>query len=108
MSQTLGPKLNVLQKEKLYQKEQWFTNKTGALASTSFYFLAWVLTCALSPRPLVLLNYVAYIGVAGFFTLPLVFFVAGDFPRRRPVFWNIWLMVASWIWAYILIGEMYE
>ncbi|KAK4683944.1 hypothetical protein P7C73_g6264, partial [Tremellales sp. Uapishka_1] len=93
-------------KERGFQKEAWFTQKQGALASAGFFLVSWALTVGLSPKPLTKFNWYAYFGIAGFFTLPLIVFVALDWPRTKPKIWQPWLFCATWCWAYILIGEM--
>lgn len=41
--------------------------------------------------------------VAPALTFPLFFFVAYDFPRDRPVFYQIYLTLSTWCWAWYQI-----
>ncbi|KAL7421501.1 hypothetical protein Q5752_003270 [Cryptotrichosporon argae] len=93
-------------KEKAYQKEAWFNQKMGALASACFFVISWVLTLALTPTPYTLWNDYAYIGIAGAATLPLPIFVIFDFPRRYNRIWQPWLLAGTWVWPYLLVIEM--
>jgi hypothetical protein len=43
----------------------WFMSKAGALASASYFLIAWILTVALLPMPLTPFNWGAYVGAAG-------------------------------------------
>nr|XP_018263320.1 two-component system sensor protein [Kwoniella dejecticola CBS 10117]OBR85478.1 two-component system sensor protein [Kwoniella dejecticola CBS 10117] len=94
-------------KERSFQKETWFTQKQGAMASSIFFLINWVMTVGLLPSPMSTYNYVAYIGVAGVLTIPVPVFVIFDFPRRHPRIWQPWIFGACWVFAYILIIEMH-
>ncbi|OCF57149.1 two-component system sensor protein [Kwoniella mangroviensis CBS 10435] len=93
-------------KERSFQKETWFTQKQGAMASSVFFLINWILTVGLLPTPMSTYNYVAYIAVAGLLTLPIPVLVIFDFPRRHPTIWQPWIFGACWVFAYILIIEM--
>ncbi|OCF42763.1 two-component system sensor protein [Kwoniella heveanensis CBS 569] len=93
-------------KERSFQKEAWFTQKQGALASSLFFLINWILTVGLLPTPLSTYNWVAYFGVAGFLTIPIPPLVIFDFPRRHPWIWQPWIFGACWVFAYVLLGEM--
>ncbi|WVR07277.1 hypothetical protein IAU60_004318 [Kwoniella sp. DSM 27419] len=93
-------------KERSFQKEAWFTQKQGAMASSVFFLINWILTVGLIPRPLSTYNWVAYFGVAGFFTIPVAPLVVFDFPRRHPLIWQPFIFGACWVFAYILLIEM--
>ncbi|WVQ67940.1 uncharacterized protein L199_006145 [Kwoniella botswanensis] len=93
-------------KERSFQKETWFTQKQGAMASSVFFLINWILTVGLLPTPMSTYNYVAYISIAGLLTLPIPVLVIFDFPRRHPRIWQPWIFGACWVFAYILIIEM--
>ncbi|WWC89586.1 uncharacterized protein L201_004511 [Kwoniella dendrophila CBS 6074] len=93
-------------KERSFQKETWFTQKQGAMASSVFFLINWILTVGLLSTPFTTYNYIAYVSIAGLFTLPIPILVVFDFPRRHPYIWQPWIFGACWIFAYILIIEM--
>ncbi|WVF71708.1 hypothetical protein IAT40_006516 [Kwoniella sp. CBS 6097] len=93
-------------KERSFQKEAWFTQKQGAMASSVFFLINWILTVGLLPTPLSRYNWIAYFGVAGLLTIPIPPLVIFDFPRRHPWIWQPWVFGACWVFAYILLGEM--
>lgn len=96
-------------------------SKQGALAAGSYFLIAWILTCALLPMPLTTFNWGLYFGTAGvshvsyivtrtdnqFLTIPIIVFVALDFPRRLNHVYQPWLIGATWIFADILVIEMH-
>ncbi|WVQ82274.1 hypothetical protein IAT38_004402 [Cryptococcus sp. DSM 104549] len=93
-------------KERSFQKELWFTQKQGALASSVFFLINWVLTVGLLPTPFSRFNWIAYLGVAGAVTIPILPLVAFDYPRRHPRIWQPIIFAACWVFAYILLVEM--
>ncbi|WWD17522.1 hypothetical protein CI109_101963 [Kwoniella shandongensis] len=94
-------------KERSFQKEAWFTQKQGAMASSVFFLINWVLTVGLLPTPFTVFNWVAYLSVAGAVTIPILPMVIFDFPRRHPDLWQPFIFAACWVFAYILIVEMH-
>lgn len=52
-------------KERSFQKEAWFNQKQGALASALYLLVSWALTTGLLPLPLTKFNWWAYFGLAG-------------------------------------------
>ncbi|WRT66117.1 uncharacterized protein IL334_003070 [Kwoniella shivajii] len=93
-------------KERSFQKEAWFTQKQGAMASSLFFLINWILTVGLLPTPFTTYSYIAYVSIAGLFTLPIPALVIFDFPRRHSLIWQPWIFGACWVFAYILIVEM--
>ncbi|KAK8864179.1 hypothetical protein IAR55_001425 [Kwoniella newhampshirensis] len=94
-------------KERSFQKEAWFTQKQGAMASSVFFLINWILTVGLLPTPFTVFNWVAYLAVAGAVTIPILPMVIFDVPRRYPTFWQPFIFAACWVFAYILIIEMH-
>ncbi|ODO08017.1 hypothetical protein I350_03600 [Cryptococcus amylolentus CBS 6273] len=94
-------------KERSFQKELWFTQKQGALASSVFLLINWVLTVGLLPRPFTTFNWIAYFAVAGVVTVPILPLVALDYPRRHPKLCQPIIFSACWVFAYILLVEIH-
>ncbi|WVO16425.1 hypothetical protein L204_104101 [Cryptococcus depauperatus] len=93
-------------KERSFQKEAWFTQKQGALASSVFFLVNWVLTVGLLPMPFSRFNWITYLGVAGLFTIPIPFLVVLDYPRRHPIVWQPIIFGACWVFAFVLLAEI--
>ena len=97
-----------------------------SIAAASFFLLTWILYCALTPAPYDKLDYILYLAVYGVsfrpilshapncpatrvlpresaltflqvFTVPIVPFVLLNVPQRVPLFWQIWLALATWV-----------
>ncbi|KIR40777.1 two-component system sensor protein [Cryptococcus deuterogattii 99/473] len=94
-------------KEHSFQKELWFTQKQGALASSLFFIINYALTVGLLPTPFSNFNWIAYFGIGGVFTLPVLPLIVLDWPRRHPRIWQPIIFCACWVFAYILIVEMH-
>ncbi|TFK48812.1 hypothetical protein OE88DRAFT_1663992 [Heliocybe sulcata] len=90
-----------------YRKELWFTRKSLALWSAVFFLSTWVIGAAFIPKPIVLADKIFYFGVVPAFTAPLVLFIMYDFPRDRPLLYQSWLLVATWMWGIYQILFMY-
>ncbi|EPQ54871.1 hypothetical protein GLOTRDRAFT_111444 [Gloeophyllum trabeum ATCC 11539] len=93
--------------ENHYRKELWFTRKSLALWSAVFFVATWVIGTAFIPKPIVLMDKIFYYAIVPALTAPLVFFVMYDFPRDRPVFYQFWLLCATWMWAIYQVLFMY-
>lgn len=85
----------------------WFTQKQGALASSLFFIINYALTVGLLPTPFSNFNWIAYFGIGGVFTLPVLPLIVLDWPRRHPRIWQPIIFCACWVFAYILIVEMH-
>ncbi|AFR92243.1 two-component system sensor molecule [Cryptococcus neoformans C23] len=94
-------------KEHSFQKELWFTQKQGALASALFFIINYALTVGLLPTPFTNFDWIAYLGIGGLFTLPVLPLIILDWPRRHPRIWQPIIFCACWVFAYILIVEMH-
>lgn len=55
--------------------------------------------CCIMPNP--------FVQISPALTFPVLFFVTYDFPRDRQVFYQIWLVFVTWMWAIYLIIYMY-
>ncbi|KAF8579926.1 hypothetical protein K439DRAFT_1522413 [Ramaria rubella] len=92
--------------ESQFRREAWFTTKRLALWASFFYVLNWLIGCILLPSPHPLMERIFYWGVSPALTLPLPFFVALDFPRRRNKFYQVFITCSTWSWwvsFYLLI-----
>ncbi|KAI0685603.1 hypothetical protein BC835DRAFT_1289856 [Cytidiella melzeri] len=82
-----------------FRKENWFMRKSVALWSAAFYIVNWALATAVAPRPADTADTVFYYAVAPALTFPLFFMVAYDFPRDRPIFYQVVLAISTWMWS---------
>ncbi|KAH9479238.1 hypothetical protein JR316_0007826 [Psilocybe cubensis] len=87
--------------EQHYAQESWFLKKSLALWASLWLICNWVLGCIFIPHnPIAKLDKVFYFGVAPFLSLPIVFMVMYDWPRDRPYFYQIFLVVSIWCWSF--------
>jgi hypothetical protein len=70
-----------------------------ALWSSVFLIVNWIFAVAFDPPPRVLADNIFYYGVEAVLTLPVLFMVMYDWPRDRPVFYQIYLSVQVWSWC---------
>ncbi|KAJ3181302.1 hypothetical protein HDU85_003610 [Gaertneriomyces sp. JEL0708] len=92
--------------ERHYQKESWYMRKPLALMATVFILMSWVLALALIPRPWIIYDYYAYIGVVGIFALVVPIMVILDVPRHRNFSWQCIVLCTTWSWPVIFAVEM--
>ncbi|KAI0091493.1 hypothetical protein BDY19DRAFT_904154 [Irpex rosettiformis] len=85
--------------EEHYNKENWFLRKSLAIWSACFYILNWTLAVIVTPRPTVLPDTIFYYVLTPVFTFPLVLMVILDFPRDRPVIYQVFLGLSTWGWG---------
>jgi len=90
-----------------YNKENWFLRKNLAFWSSAFLILNWVLAISFLEEPATLPDQIFYYGISPALTLPVLFFVTYDFPRDRQIFYQIWLVFATWMWAIYLLIYMF-
>lgn len=90
-----------------FQKETWYTSKTLGLYSSLFYFINWGLILGLAPRPYVNSDRILYYGVQPLLVLPLPFAVIYDFPRKRPLFYQLYISTTTWTLAFYTTAYMY-
>jgi osomolarity two-component system, sensor histidine kinase SLN1 len=110
-----------------YRKENWFLRKVRfffrpvanahlsliialqslALWSSAFYVINWALATGVIPHPADTSDKVFYYAVAPAFTFPLFFMVVYDFPRDRPMLYQTFLTVSTWMWGTYQLFFMY-
>ncbi|PCH36400.1 hybrid sensor histidine kinase [Wolfiporia cocos MD-104 SS10] len=86
-----------------YNKENWFLRKNLAFWSAAFFIVNWALATAFIQQPIVLSDKIFYYAVSPTLVFPVLLFVMYDFPRDRDHFYQIWLVVATWQWAFYQI-----
>ncbi|TDL16755.1 hypothetical protein BD410DRAFT_901857 [Rickenella mellea] len=86
--------------EEAYRREAWFTSKSTALSCTMFFILNWVLVCAFGTKPFAQSDIIFIYGFGGFLSVPLLFFIAFEFPRLHSLLYQLYLFVCVWSWAY--------
>ncbi|KAI0769211.1 hypothetical protein BC629DRAFT_1292280 [Irpex lacteus] len=85
--------------EEHYKKENWFLRKSLAIWSACFYILNWTLAVIVVPRPTVLPDTIFYYAIMPVLTFPLVLLVIFDFPRDRPLIYQVFLAMSTWGWG---------
>ncbi|EKM50704.1 uncharacterized protein PHACADRAFT_188239 [Phanerochaete carnosa HHB-10118-sp] len=86
--------------ENHYRKENWFLRKSLALWAAGFYIVNWALAVAFTPKhPGDLADIIFFYGISPALTFPLFFMVVYDFPRDRPVLYQIYLACSTWMWS---------
>ncbi|CCO28380.1 hypothetical protein BN14_02375 [Rhizoctonia solani AG-1 IB] len=86
--------------ESHYLKERYYTKKRLAFFTSLFFVLNWVLALALLPRPLQTIDHVFYYAVAPAITVPGPLFILFDVYRRAPWFYQLWLTLQTYMWAF--------
>jgi hypothetical protein len=106
-------------REDSFQKERWYANKPGAVLGALFLIFYWGewapsnaadssrddghaglvqpldLLCAYPGKTCLTIQ--AYIGIMGFFVLPMAVFVVFNGPRKFNIIYQIWAVGACWI-----------
>ncbi|KAI0701496.1 hypothetical protein BC835DRAFT_213923 [Cytidiella melzeri] len=85
--------------EEHYCKENWFMRKSLAMWSACFYILNWTLAVVVVPRPATLPDIIFYYALMPVATFPLVVMVMFDFPRDRPILYQVVLGLSTWAWG---------
>lgn len=70
-----------------------------AVWSALFYILNWILATAFDPKPAPLPDIIFYYCLMPVLTFPLIILVIYDWPRDRPVTYQIALSVSTWSWG---------
>lgn len=70
-----------------------------AVWSALFYILNWVLATAFTPKPAPLPDIIFYYAVMPLFTFPLLILVILDWPRDRPITYELFLSFSTWSWG---------
>ncbi|KAG1735881.1 Tco5, signal transduction HAMP domain histidine kinase [Suillus paluster] len=84
--------------EERYQKERWFIRKPLAIWSAIFFIANWVIGASTIAAPITILDKSWLWGVVPAHTIPLLFLVVFDFPRDRPIPYQLLLMISTWSW----------
>ncbi|KAF8216735.1 hypothetical protein K438DRAFT_1797735 [Mycena galopus ATCC 62051] len=93
--------------ERNYAREHWSFSKALARWAAAWLILSWVLACAFASRPRVLLDDIFLYGVAPAFTVPVILMVAFDWPRDRPLPYQMFLMFSLWMWGIYYLLSMW-
>lgn len=95
-------------KEASYQKELFFTLRRGAIASSCFFVVAWLLTTILLPKPYKTIDITGYIAIAGLFIVPLPVYTVLDMGRHHTLIYQCLLWCATWTYPFVVIVDMYR
>ncbi|KAI0091448.1 hypothetical protein BDY19DRAFT_983786 [Irpex rosettiformis] len=90
-----------------YRKESWFLRKSLALWASAFYIVNWALAAGVIPHPADTSDTVFYYAVAPALTFPVFFMVVYDFPRDRPILYQIFLTFSTWMWSIYQLFYMF-
>ncbi|KAJ7716136.1 hypothetical protein B0H16DRAFT_461099 [Mycena metata] len=93
--------------ERQYIREDWSYSKPLARWSAAWIILSWALSAGLSSKPRVTFDNVFLYGVAPAFTLPVLLFVAFDWPRERPLLYQAFVGFSLWMWSLYYILTMW-
>lgn len=85
-------------REKSFQKEQWWNGKLLCLISSCYLVLNWVLYVGLTPKPNIY-DKVMYYLVGPILSVPTPIFAAFNVPRKANLFWQIWIMLNVYFWS---------
>lgn len=99
--------------EQHYVKENWFMRKPLALWSSLFLVVNWAVNAATIPGPILLIDKIFVFGIAPACTFPVLVLVIYDWPRDRPISYQIVLSIAVWGWGiyallYLLLCGQYN
>ncbi|KAL0953952.1 hypothetical protein HGRIS_005113 [Hohenbuehelia grisea] len=107
MMEFFNPRFMDEKSERHYAMESWFLRKSLALWSAAWLVLNWILGCAFVPAPLALADKVFYYAVLPVLSLPVGIMVMYDWPRDRPIFYQLFLTLSIWCWAFYFVAFMY-
>ncbi|KAJ7180836.1 hypothetical protein C8R46DRAFT_940771 [Mycena filopes] len=93
--------------ERNYQRDDWSYSKALARWSAVWITLSWVLACAFSSHPRVLMDNIFLYGIAPAFTVPVIFMVAFNWPRDQPLVYQAFVGISLWMWAMYYILTMF-
>lgn len=93
-------------KENQYQRESWFLAKRVAIWTTVFCYISWGLLVGLYPRPWHTYDFYAWIGIIGFFVLPLLPAILYDAPKRLPWLWRVYVFGLTWSWPFLMALQL--
>lgn len=93
--------------EERYQGERWCIRKLLAVWSAIFFIANWVIGAATIATPITILDKSWIWGFIPAHTIPLLFLVILDFPRDRPIPYQLLLMISTWSWCLYEIVTIY-
>ncbi|KIJ21004.1 hypothetical protein PAXINDRAFT_125610 [Paxillus involutus ATCC 200175] len=93
--------------EERYHKEHWFIKKSLVLWSAIFLVANWVIGACTIASPITIFDKTWIYGLTPALTLPLVLLIMFDFPRDRPVPYQILVGCATWCWGFYELLAMY-
>ncbi|KAI0296554.1 hypothetical protein B0F90DRAFT_1636279 [Multifurca ochricompacta] len=94
-----SPKFPNKKSELHYVKENWFMHKSLAIWSSIFLLVNWAVNTALIPGPILLIDKIFFYGVAPACIFPVLVLVIYDWPRDRPITYQIILSISIWCWG---------
>ncbi|PFH50297.1 hypothetical protein AMATHDRAFT_61349 [Amanita thiersii Skay4041] len=91
--------------EHLYAQESWFLKKSLAIWASLWLIMNWILGVIFVPKSpyMYLLDKIFYFSVAPILSIPITFMVIYDWPRDRPIIYQLVLVVSIWIWSFYQI-----
>ncbi|KAJ7509919.1 hypothetical protein B0H11DRAFT_1961525 [Mycena galericulata] len=93
--------------ERHYVREDWSFTKQLARWSALWLIISWALSLAFASSPKVLMDDIYLYGIASFFTVPVIFMVAFDWPQDHAVPYQLFVGFSLWMWAFYYILSMY-
>ncbi|KAG1737208.1 Tco5, signal transduction HAMP domain histidine kinase [Suillus lakei] len=93
--------------EERYRGECWCIRKLLAVWSAIFFIANWVIGAATIATPITILDKSWIWGFIPAHTIPLLFLVVFDFPRDRPIPYQLLLMISTWSWCLYEIVTIY-
>ncbi|KAG9043908.1 hypothetical protein FS837_008985 [Tulasnella sp. UAMH 9824] len=86
--------------ETQYKKETYWQGKSLSVWGCGFILLNWILVCILiNKENMILSDKIFYYIISPCLAVPLAPIVAYDWPRRFPVFYQLFLTFSVWSWA---------
>ncbi|KAI9464687.1 Tco5, signal transduction HAMP domain histidine kinase [Boletus coccyginus] len=93
--------------EARFHKEHWFIKKSLVLWSSLFLVVNWVIGASTIASPITIFDNIWLWGLTPALTFPLLVFVVLDFPRDRPIPYQILVGCATWCWGLYELLSMY-
>ncbi|KAH7890900.1 Tco5, signal transduction HAMP domain histidine kinase [Phlebopus sp. FC_14] len=85
--------------EERFHKEHWCMKKSLVLWSSLFLVANWVIGACTIASPVTIFDKIWVYGVTPILTFPLVVLIIFDFPRDRPVPYQVLVGCATWCWS---------
>ena len=70
-----------------------------ALWSSAFLIINWAFGIGFVPRPITLADQIFLYGIASVFSIVVPPMIVFDWPRDRPMIYQVVLVFAIWVWA---------